>query len=272
MLSGANDGSIVISKEFYEKYLKRFASNSNTIIPINDIFSFNLIDEDSVIDKHGYEHFIYSIVLYKENVAYGIESKILNKYFTNIYSTEYPKKENFYNSFIEKVKHCDSLVLFGIFHPSTINILKNIDTNANKEIHVDIFYASDILLDEIKNFFKTNIDELNIKSKKQSLQDITTWYRQHPNKKNIKLRIFEYQMFYPFGFSMINGNIPKKGFIHFSNYILGVLLEHTPYVEVEWKTNNMPPIYKFYHDYINSIVVKQKNIIKLDLMKERENE
>jgi hypothetical protein len=256
MLSGAEDGSIIISKEFHLLYLDSSNIKFNVSTIIDDIFSYKLIDEDSVIDKHGYEHSVYSVVIYKNNIEYGLEAKILNKYFTNIYSTDYPKKKSF-DDFLERVKNAHKLTLFGIYHPSTIEILKKLDTTQHLEI--DIYFASDSLQSEIEQFFGANDGKLNFENKQKALSDIKSWYK---NSNDIKLNIFEYKEFYPFGFSMIDGDSQRKGYIHFSNYIPNIIPEEIPYVEVEWKTNNMPPIYKFYFGFINKLL-ENKNIDKV---------
>jgi hypothetical protein len=261
MLSGAEDGSMVISKDFGEKYLNSDNVNLNDEITINNGFSFKLIDEDSVIDKHGFRHLVYGIIIYKNKKQFGKESKILNKYFTNIYSTDYPKKVRF-SDFSERVSKCETLTLFGIYHPSTIKILESLKDVEDKNVVISIYYASDKLNTTIKEFFGSNEDKLDFKNKYKSQKEITDWYQNHSSKDKIELNIFEYEEFYPFGFSMVDHEIAQSGFIHFSNYIPKIIPEDTPYVEVEWKTNEMPPIYEFYYNYIKKNILKNCEYIR----------
>ena len=263
MLSGADNGSVIISKTFYNKYLRIADFALGVKYDINEVLSYILVDEDSVIDKHSFEHFVYNILIYKNDVQYGLESKILNKFFTNIYSKDYPKKDNLNNRFLKKVKSCESLTLFGIYHPSTPHILSNIEVNQHRTVEINIYYASDALKDTIENFFGSSSCNLNFDNKNQSILNVRKWYSEHKYSENIKLNLFEYNSFYPFGFSMIDNGIMGKGFIHMSNYIPLVTPAETPYIEVEWKTKSMPPIYRFYNDYIKENIVLNTDMKKL---------
>jgi hypothetical protein len=261
MLDGAQDGSLVISKEFGELYLNAKDIALEDEIAIDDTLSFKLIDEDSIIDKHGFRHFVYGVVIHKNGTQYGQKTRILNKYFTNIYSTDYPKQQNLVSSFLTKVKNCSTLTLFGIYQPSVLKIIECIDITENKTVVINIYYASDRLKNEIEYFFNETSNNLDVSKKSESQKSINKWHQNHRYKKNIKINILEYQEFYPFGFSMIDHDISQKGFIHFSNYLPQVIPEDTPYVEVEWKTKNMPPIYRFYYDYIKENILENKNIL-----------
>ncbi len=265
MLTGADDRAIIVSKTFYNKYLRKPNLIMGNKYDINDVYSFRLVDEDSVIDKHSYEHLVYNILIYKNQIEYGLGSKILNKFFTSIYSKDYPKKDNLQKRFINKVKSSKSLTLFGLYHPSTPMILQNIEINEFRYIEINIYYAGDNLKDVIENFFGSSTEKLDFTNKKKSQSEISTWAKKHPYAKNIKLKIFEYIEFYPFGFSMIDDGIKGKGFIHMSNYVPNVIPEETPYIEVEWKTHTMPPIYSFYHDYIKHNILLNKNINDINI-------
>lgn len=261
MLSGAQDNSIVISKQFSEKYLPN--NKLNAKYNINHQYAYKLIDEDTIIDKHGFEHLVYSVVFFKDEIQYGVENKILNKYFTNVYSSDYPKKENFYKSFINRVKDCQTLTLFGIYHLSVIEILEKIEVNDNRKVKIDIYFASDELEEQLIKFFKIKDAELNIGIKKQSLKDILNWRKNHLYSNNIELKIFEYSEFPYFGFSMVDGEVKKKGFIHFSNYFEGINPQDTPYIETMWRTNIMPPMYKFYFNFIKLQILQNKKFKQL---------
>ncbi len=55
---------------------------------------------------------------------------------------------------------------------------------------------------------------------------------------------------------MIDKDIKGCGFIHFSNYLNGVVPSNTPYIEVEYKTNVYPPLYKYFKNYIEDLLSK----------------
>lgn len=263
MLTGADDGAIIISKTFYNKYLRKPDITMGNKYDINTTFSFILVDEDSVIDKHSYEHFVYNILIYKNEIEYGLGSKILNKFFTSIYSKDYPKKDNLNNRFFNKVKSCESITLFGIYHPNTPSILDKLEINDFKSVEINLYYASNDLQKHIEDFFSSNDENLNFTNKQVSIDKVKEWYKNHQYSKNIKLNVYEYKKFYPFGFSMLDYNIQAKGFIHISNYVPNIIPADTPYIEVEWKTKTMPPIYGFYFDYIQKNILLNKEIDKL---------
>jgi len=265
MLSGADDGSIIISKAFYKKYLRLGSFSLGVKYDIDEYLSYIIVDEDTIIDKHSFEHFVYSIKIIRDEVEYGYDGKILTKFITNIYSNDYPKSENLKNRFFNKIKNCEQLTLFGIYHPSTPLILEKIILNKHRTVHIDIFYASDELKNQIKNFFSSDNDNLDFKNKLKSLDAVKKWYNENEFKKNIKLNIFEYTDFYPLGFSMVDKGYKGKGFIHISNYLPNIVPAETPYIEVEWTTNTMPPLYKFYYNYINDNIIIKNGIKKLEI-------
>ena len=250
MLSGAEDDSIIISKSFHDKYLR----NGRVVIgknnEINKDISFVLIDEDSIIDKHSFEHNVYNVIFIKGEKKYGKECKILTKYFTTVYSSDYPKKDNLRDSFFNRVENCSELILFGIYHPNTPKILEKISHNNFRRIQIQIYFASDELENEIRSFFNSSDTGLTTSTKRESLKLINKYKSENPK---LDIKIHEYKSFYPFGFSMVDKDVKGNGFIHFSNYLTGIIPADTPYIEVEYKTNIFPPLYKFYKDYISNL-------------------
>lgn len=116
ILSGANDGGIVISKTFFEKFLRRSGMTVGYQYKIDDRWSFALTDEDVVLDKHSFEHNIFNFVLYCNGKTFGNADKILLKYYTNIYSTDYPKSKNLREQFFDRVATSTELDFVGIYH------------------------------------------------------------------------------------------------------------------------------------------------------------
>ena len=254
MLSGADNNSIIVSKSFYDKFLRKEAVVIGENCSINKEISFIIVDEDTIIDKHSFEHNVYNIVFIENDVEYGNKCKIITKYFTPVYSTDYPKKENLRKSFFKRVSRCTELVLFGIYHPNTPEIIENITSNDYRDIKIEIYYASDALEDDILKFFGTKNNDYKIETKKKSINKLLEMKDLNPK---LIIDLYEYNSFFPFGFSMIDKDIKGCGFIHFSNYLNGIVPANTPYIEVEYKTNVYPPLYKFYKDYIENILTKE---------------
>lgn len=255
ILSGSNDGGIIISKSFFEMFLVSKNYKFGKSVTINEDWKFVISDEDTVVDKHSKEHNVYNIVLYEKDIAYGSQEKILTKYSANIYSTEYPKKKNLKESFFEKVESAIELDFIGIYNPSLPHILENLDFSIPRHVNITILYAADKLRASIEEFFGSSTENLDWQKKGSSMQNIVEWHKKNAHKEFIQLRIFEYDKMLPFGASMVDKGIQNKGFIHVSNYFPTVIPEQTPYIEVEWKTNDMPPLFSFYSRYLKSLLM-----------------
>lgn len=262
ILNGANDGGIVISKTFFEKFLRQAGMTIGCKYKIDDKWSFTLTDEDIVLDKHSFEHNIYNFVLYKEGKTYGNLEKILSKFYTNIYSTDYPKSQNLKEQFLGRVAGSSELDFVGIFHPSLPTILSNVKMATERKLNVCIYYAADALFNTVDHFFGSREGNLSPNNKAESIQKVLEWHDNHPFRSSVKLSIFEYSEFLPFGVSMVDKGFSGKGFIHVSHYVPRIIPAETPYIEMEWKTNNMPPIYYFYYDYLNAFSHSEFQTIK----------
>ncbi|NTW88644.1 MAG: hypothetical protein HGB26_05875 [Desulfobulbaceae bacterium] len=249
ILSGANDGGIVISKTFYEKFLRKSGMSLGYRYKISDRWYFALTDEDVVLDKHSFEHNIYNLVLYCDHKIYGTGDKILSKFYTNIYSTDYPKSKNLREQFLGRVEIGSDLDFVGIYHPSLPRILGNIKFPFDRKVSITIYYAADGLADKIADFFGSDTGNLSFENKASSINQVKEWYEKHEFRSSIKLSLLEYTELLPFGLSMVDKGYSGKGFIHVSHYLPKIIPAETPYIEMEWRTNNMPPIYNFYHSY-----------------------
>ncbi len=250
MLSGAENDSIIVSKTFFDKFLRQGSVCIGTKYAITENLQYIIADEDTIIDKHSFEHNVYNILFIKNNNEYGNRSVILNKYFTNIFSSDYPKKKNLEDSFSEKISNCTELILFGIYHPNTPKIIKEINTNNIRDVNIKIYYASNKLENQMLEFFNTDEIDYKIPTKQKSIEEI---YKLKNSSNKIKIQIYEYEDFFPFGFSVIDKDMKGSGFIHFSSYLNGIMPKDSPYIEVEYKTKVYPPLYKFYKDYIERI-------------------
>lgn len=117
---------------------------------------------------------------------------------------------------------------------------------------ITIYYAADDLAESIAHFFGSDEGNLTFANKAKSIEEVLQWHQKHEFRSSIKLTLFEYTEFLPFGLSMVDKGYPGKGFIHVSHYLPQIIPAETPYIEMEWKTNNMPPIYHFYHGYFGA--------------------
>lgn len=249
ILSGANDGGIVVSKTFFEKFLRRSGMSVGHQYKINGRWGFALTDEDVVLDKHSFEHNIYNLVLYCDTKMYGTADKILSKYYTNVYSTEYPKSKNLKDQFFGRVETGTDLDFVGIYHPSLSAILGNIKMPFERKISITAYYAADELAETITEFFGSDAGNLSFGNKVRSIDQVKEWYDKAEFRSSIKLSLFEYTKLLPFGLSMVDKGYSGKGFIHVSHYLPKIIPAETPYIEMEWRTNAMPPIYHFYQSY-----------------------
>ena len=261
ILSAGDAESIIVSDVYFNKYLRNKETQIGIEYSINDKYSYFVIDEGSIADKHNYVHNVYSIILKYEDTEYGCNKKLDLNYKTIIYSSEYPKNENLKKSFIKKVQNCTEIQFYGIYNKSVLNIIKNIHVNEKRDVSISIAYASDNLEKAIKEYFVSDSDKLNIETKKVSINVILNWYKNHKFKEFIKLNLFEYEEIPSFGASFVDLNIQGSGFIHISNYLRNVAPDKTPYFEISWNTKKMPSIYKYYRDlYVENIASNFKKI------------
>jgi hypothetical protein len=262
MLSGADVNTIVISKTFFDKYIRRPDWEFNTDYRLaNSPYNYRILDEDYIHDKHNQVHRVLTVAIRKNGEVFGEKGQLLTRYFSRMFSHEYSKIANLRESFLPKIQLAQEIDLFGIFHPNTPKILENIQASSAKRVNVRVYYAADGLADEITKFFESESSNLKLSTKKSSLSAITQWIEQHESKSFIALRIYEYVDIPSFGASAIDINDSGNGFIHISNYLRGVAPEETPYVELYWKTRTKPPLYDFYLNYLRDRVLGKGNII-----------
>lgn len=260
MLGGADNGTIVMSKDFFYKYLIKEQCTFGVEYKLTKDFFFTLLDDDVVVDKHGRVHNVYSIKMRKAQIECGEQGKILTKYNYTIYSNDYPKIANLQTSFKENIKQGEEITLVGIYHPNIRHIINNVYSNSNKKVKINLYYASDLIIDDVSNFFNSTNGTLNFKEKTNSLTEIKSWYEKQ-DKTQIELKIYEYCSLLSIGASMIDMSVQGKGFIHISNYIKSVLPENTPYIEMKWRTRKMPPLYEFYYNYIIDNIITKSTLI-----------
>jgi len=247
MLAGGEAKSIVVSKEFFDRLLGKTHLRIGEEYNIDDNYSFSILDEGSIADKHGCIHNILITTLTNGNKVFGADTRITSNFYTRIYADDYPKKENLKKSFSAKLRNCSDVVFYGIYHKTLPDILSNIKINNFKNINITAIYAADILEQEITTYFVGYEQSLN--DKKQSIDGLIKFRENHQFKDNIVLRILEYDMMPSFGASFVDVDQQGCGFIHISNYIKGIIPSKTPYFELEWKLSKQQSLYKFYADY-----------------------
>ena len=106
-------------------------------------------------------------------------------------------------------------------------------------------------------------DEYNndFNDKTKSIEEIKKWYnsikKEYPA---VELKIYEYETMPLFGASFVDYK-KKGGFIHFSQYLPGLHQKGDPYIEVEWNTEQEPPLFKTYSELLrNQILPNLKSI------------
>lgn len=247
MLSGCASESIVVSKVYFDRFLIKADLRIGTEYKINDNYSYTILDEGSIADKHGCVHNIFIITLSNNDKVFGADTRITSNFYTRIYADDYPKKENLRKSFTAKLSNCSDVVFYGIYHKSLPEILSNILINNSKKIYITAIYAADVLEQEIRAYF-ADYDQ-SLKDKRQSIENLIKFRADHKFEDNISLKILEYDTMPSFGASFVDVDQQGYGFIHISNYIKGIVPDKTPYFELEWKLSKQQSLYKFYADY-----------------------
>jgi hypothetical protein len=253
IVSSGDTGSIVVSKYFFEEFLRKKELKVGIEYNIDDTYSFTLIDEGNIFDKHTYVHSIYSILISKKGVVFGSEKPFRSNFFTRIYSDEYPKTDNLKEKFNEKINSSSNVIFYGIYNKSVPDILKHINVNKHRKVSITVIYAADDLEREISDYF-TGYDQ-NLHTKHESMKKTKEFFNEHKLKDNITLKLFEYNIIPSFGASFIDVEDQGDGFMHISNYIRGIVPSKTPYFELEWKLQKQQPLYKFYADYFKNVIM-----------------
>jgi hypothetical protein len=232
---------------YFDRFLKKADLRIGAEYKIDNNYSFTILDEGSIADKHGYIHNIFILTLTNNDKVFGAETRIISNFYTRIYADDYPKKENLKESFVAKLRNCSDVVFYGIYNKTLPDIISNIIINNYKNINITAIYAADILEQEIEAYFVGYDQSLNDKT--QSIESLTKFRANHQFKDNIGLRIFEYVTMPSLGASFVDVDQQGCGFMHISNYIKGIVPAKTPYFELEWKLNKQQSLYKFYADY-----------------------
>jgi len=257
LLQDIEKDTIVVSESFYMKFLKK----GNLVLGVEfeeGNIVFKIVDEDYIIDKHGNFHRTFAIALKDktDNFSIGDNGKILSKYLVKVYSKEYPKEQNKKEKFWKMVKEASDLYFIGLSHSGLVEILNQIEANQYKKVGIRVYFPSDSILNQIVKVFDFDRNEYNRDRKKEVIKELRKWLNEHDFKKYILLEIYEYSEFLTFGASAIDLDSPDKGFIHISHYLKGISPKDTPYMEIYWKTQKMPPLYKLYKEHLQKTILE----------------
>jgi len=257
LLQDIGEDTIVVSESFYMKFLKK----GNLVLGVEfeeGNIVFKIVDEDYIIDKHGNFHRTFAIALKDktDNFSIGDNGKILSKYLVKVYSKEYPKEQNKKEKFWKMVKEASDLYFIGLSHSGLVETLNQIEANQYKKVGIRVYFPSDSILNQIVKVFDFDRNEYNRDRKKEVIKELRKWLNEHDFKKHILLEIYEYNEFLTFGASAIDLDSPDKGFIHISHYLKGISPKDTPYMEIYWKTQKMPPLYKLYKEHLQKTILE----------------
>lgn len=261
ILGGADKGAIIISKVFLEKFFTVDAIHIGAELPVTDQYVVKIVDEDSIVDKHNKVHKVYSVALSDQEAEYGTRTKIASRYSARVYSTDYPKIENMKKEFSHRVRNASRIVFIGIFNPSVLEVIEQLREELRERVTIDIHFAADNLESTLQTFFGSVNESTQLTTKQASMKAITNWHQNHPCRELIELRMHEYSSMLPLGASMVDFDISGSGFIHVSNYLPGVLPSKTPYMEIDWRTESIPPLYQFYRDYLIDLSRQHRRIV-----------
>ncbi|GAB6091738.1 nucleotidyl cyclase domain-containing protein [Spirochaeta dissipatitropha] len=259
MLAGTDDNTIVISKEFFRRFLQHDNQNFDDIIKIpGSEIRIEMLDEDTVLDKHSNIHNVVSVKITDGESTYGMDGKILTRHYTRLYAKDYPKAQS-REKFIEQIENASHVVLYGIYHPNLIDILSSLKLKSRNSISFDVYFASSDLSKQLTNFFGQTDKIFDIEKRNETIIYIKSWAEK--NLDFVTVNVYEYTDFPTFGLSAINFHQQDSGFIHASHYINSIKPEETPYIELAWKTKRPHPLYSFYSHIITNRIEKFRNVI-----------
>lgn len=252
IISAGDDDAVIIHKDYYERFIR---GNEKSI----GKYTFKKIDSGTVLDKHHYTHICYSVAVDNGELQIGNTNKLKLNYMTQICSSDMPKPRNLAEKFPKRLKQASSVIFYGIYNPTTVNSIKEIDCSDNRKVDITVIYAADELRDDIHYFFNSNSGKLDSSNKQKSISDIKAYCA---TKTNISLHLKEYEVLPTFGASFIDFETSGKGFMHISNYLQCVVPDETPYFELEYLTDKMPYLYEYYFTYFNKVILKNLKEVK----------
>ncbi len=254
-ISGAGDkGSIIIGHELFKE---KFTNSDNCFgIP------FKNICESYVYDKHNFPHLFNSLVFTREYKEYGSNEILRINYKNHVYSTEYPKEER-KQYFFKKLEHAEEVVFYAIINGGTLNSIKQIQLSKERKLKITVIYAADSLQTQINSFMNC-ADKNDFKVKHNSINEITEWYKSiKSDYPLVELKMYEYDDMPLFGASFVDYK-KKGGFIHFSQYLPGLHQKEDPYLEVEWNTEQEPPLFKIYSELLRKNILSKVKQIEIN--------
>lgn len=251
-ISGAGDkNSIVIGHTLFKEKFE----NSDDCFGI----PFKSICESCIYDKHNFPHIFNSVVFIRAEKEYGSYTTLRINYKNHIYSTEYPKEER-KAYFYSKLKNAEEVVFYAIVNGGTLDSIKHINLEKGKKVKISVIYAADNLEVAINNFMHST-EKNDFNDKHKSIGEIRNWYNTIKNDYPlVQLKIFEYEKMPLFGGSFVDFR-KKGGFIHFSQYLPGLHQKETPYIEVEWNTEQEPPLFKTYSELLRNQILPELKLI-----------
>lgn len=254
-ISGAGDkSSIVIGHKLYQE---KFANTDNCFgIP------FKHICESYVYDKHDFPHCFHSLIFIRDGEEFGSTTPLRINYKNHVYSKEYPKEER-KEYFYKKLENAKDVVFYGIVNKGTLDSIKQISLEKDKKTLIRVIYAADGLEAQINEFMNC-ADKNDFRIKHQSIENIKIWYKTVKSDfPLLEVKLYEYDKMPLFGASFVDFE-KKGGFIHFSQYLPGLNQKDDPYIEVEWNTEQEPPLFKTYSELLRNIVLRELNPISID--------
>ena len=250
IISAGEDDALIIHKNYFDSFIK----GKDKI----DIFELTKIDNGIVLDKHHYSHICYSYMIKHRDMTIGNPNKLILNYLTEIYSPEIKKIDNLIESFHDRIKKASSVIFYGIYNSSVLESIQEIDFTDNRPIDITVIYAADELKVSIEKFFNSNTGKLDFSNKKNSIESVKSFC----STKNIKLHLKEYVSMPTFGASFIDYSSSGNGFMHISNYLRNVIPDDTPFFELQYLTDIMPYLYKYYYNHFNNDILRELKEIK----------
>ncbi len=250
IISAGKDDAIIIHDEAFSRFI---SGKQKTI----QGYTFQQIDEGTVLDKHNFEHICHAVTIEFNGKIIGNTNGLKLTHLINVITPKTDKANRLITLQEEKLKSGTEIIFYGIYHPSTPKLLKDITNNGKREVTIKVLYAPDTITSDIQDFFTPddNIEALKPSTKVQSINSIKDWVKTFDTSCKTKIKLYEYQNFPNFGATFVDMDIKRKGFIHISNYVRNIIPKETPYFESSFLTDNKPYLYDFYTAYFKDNIL-----------------
>lgn len=251
LMSLGGPNHIVASYDFINRFIPEAARKLHNPIAIGR-YQVTAIDEVDTSVKHGRRILGYTVVIDHDGIRVGNEESLDIKYHADIRFPAVDKAESRRKTLSRILHSVNKLLLLGLTYQNLDGILHMIGSSIEE---VTICIPNETAKLEAADFFGVGLPWSTDDS---IMETIHNWSE---DNRGVVVNVLQYSEMPQFGATLAFSESWYKGFIHLSMYLMNVLPENTPFMEMVWSnTAQSSPIFSTYHKYIVDLISTYSNI------------